>query len=624
MNLVRKLYLFFLLFLNFSSFAQKIIILKDTTKEFVFNEDYYSVLEDSLNLLTIKDINQPHNQKRFKINKASYNERTSSTYWIKFSIIHKASIDNLFCLESYSPHTENITLYIEGLNSEWIERRNGEFVHFYDREIKNKNLIFNIPTDTINVRTYYLKIKSSNYCGFDFRIKSFSYFSNYNTNEYFFLGTYYGILFIMALYNLLMYFSIKEQVYIYYVLYVLSGIISTLTEDCLGYQYVWFKFPHWNTPIGYHIAPLFLLVSFVLYSRQFLQLKSLLPLHDKIILASTGIFLFYYGLHLSVLSEKFYFRGLYLIPFILIYISGIISFLNGYKPARFFIFGYTIIFVSIIIIQLRATGLINGNLLTVYSLNYGLVLEVAVLSFAMADRIKYIKKDKDDALRDKYEVQQKIIHQLKINEELNEKVNRELEEKVTLRTVELFEKNKQLEDANLKLQELSEKANQMSLKLDLDNWNLQKSIKESIKDRMFGKEVSYQEFNRIFSDESTCLRYLEELKWNDTFRCKKCGNVKYINGIKIFTRKCTKCGYSESVTANTLFHGLRFPISKAFYMTYLVHRNYKITLDELSELLELRRNTCWNFKKKVIKILEQDKKHSKKTIETWEDLIKHS
>jgi hypothetical protein len=622
--MLRKGFLFLtLIIVSLHVNGQKTIILKDSLKEFIFQYDYYSILEDKTGKLQISDIVTPENQAKFKVNTKAWanNDPRSSAFWIKFQIRKKARFDNNFLFESYSPHDDDLRLYLENGRGGWIEKRSGQSMYFYDREFVNKNLIFALPVDTAKIHTFYVRVYSKNYSSFDFRIKPFSYFTFYNTNEYFFLGIYYGILLIMAMYNLMLYFSIKEDVYIYYVLYVLAGMLTTLTDDCLGYQYVWFKFPQLNTPIGHHIAPSLLLITFVIYSRKFLDIKDSYPKYDKALFWSVIGYFAYYFLHLTILPEFLYFRSIYLIPFIVVYLSGVKSFREGYKPARFFVYGYTIIFFSIIIIQLRANGTIPGNLLTVYSLNYGLVLEIAVLSFAMADRIKYIKKEKEDALRDKNEAQQKIIDQLKINEELKDKVNRELEEKVAQRTKELNEKNKELEDTNSKLMDMTERANQMSLKLDLDNWNLQKNVKESIKARMSGKEVSYSEFNKIFPDEITCLRYLDELKWSESFKCRKCGNTKYINGVKVFSRKCTRCGYPESVTAYTLFHGLRFPINKAFYMTYLIHRKNKITLDELSVLIDLRRNTCWNFKKKILASIEAYQKTKKRPLETWEEIV---
>jgi hypothetical protein len=76
-------------------------------------------------------------------------------------------------------------------------------------------------------------------------------------------------------------------------------------------------------------------------------------------------------------------------------------------------------------------------------------------------------------------------------------------------------------------------------------------------------------------------------------------------------RRCTKCGYNESVTSNSIFHGIRFPIDKAFFILYVTNNRQKeYTLDQLSEMLDLRRNTIWNFKKKIENVYDGDAKNS--------------
>jgi hypothetical protein len=32
--------------------------------------------------------------------------------------------------------------------------------------------------------------------------------------------------------------------------------------------------------------------------------------------------------------------------------------------------------------------------------------------------------------------------------------------------------------------------------------------------------------------------------------------------------RCKQCGYDESVTANTIFHGMKMPVLKAFHMIF--------------------------------------------------------
>jgi hypothetical protein len=179
-------------------------------------------------------------------------------------------------------------------------------------------------------------------------------------------------------------------------------------------------------------------------------------------------------------------------------------------------------------------------------------------------------------------------------------VNKELEQKIKERTLELDEKNSLLEESYIKLSEKAEQINKMNSVLDLDNWKLKKEIRSVLHDRFLNKELSYEDFKWLFPDELSCYRLLEEIKWENGFLCTKCGNDKYSRGKTKFSRRCTKCGYEESVTVNTVFHGIKFPIDKALFIHYLTkEENAKYTLVELSEILNLRPGTISNFKRKI-------------------------
>jgi hypothetical protein len=617
---VRKLFYFisFILLSCTGAFASNIIYLDDLKEDYTLLGEDIDIFEDSTRKYTIQDISSP-NFSLFKLNKEKYafNKNPNSAYWIRFKIKNNSRFDKSYMLETYSPHTNLIQIFVPDSKGGYRMKEAGERFHFDRREHINKNIVFDLPVgDSSQTFTYYVRIESKNYSGFDFRIKSVNYFMYYSTNEYYFLGLYYGILLIMAVYNLLIFFSVREKVYLFYVFYVLTGILNTMTDDGLGFQFLWSEHPELIRIIGIHIAPSLLMVTFILYSIFFLELNTNFPKLQNLLLRAVGLYFVYYTFILFFAPDFVHLKIVYIIPFVLSYGVAIHTFLKGYKPARFFIVGYTFVLISIIIIQLRAMQLIPGNLFTVYSLNYGLVFEIVILSFALADRIRIIKKSNEEA-------QKEIIERLEENKTLQEKVNRELEQKVTERTQELKSKNGELESANNKLKMLNEKVNEMNAKLDYDNWHLKKDLKEDLKARIIDSEVPYEQFNNVFPDEATCFRYLEDLKWGKSYKCRKCGNPKFTKGSKPFTRKCTKCGNAESVTAYTLFHGVRFPINKAFYMTYIVHRRgNKITLDELSELLDLRRNTCWSFKKKVMENIESYTKKSKDGhLDTWEEII---
>lgn len=116
------------------------------------------------------------------------------------------------------------------------------------------------------------------------------------------------------------------------------------------------------------------------------------------------------------------------------------------------------------------------------------------------------------------------------------------------------------------------------------------------------KSLSLFEFQEKFPDTDSCLSYLADMKWSKSYNCRKCDHAHYCKGMAAHSRQCTRCNYTESATAQTLFHMVKFDLVKAFYIVYFVSTNKKgITSTELSRKLGLRQKTCWSFKRKVMK-----------------------
>jgi two-component system, sensor histidine kinase LadS len=106
--------------------------------------------------------------------------------------------------------------------------------------------------------------------------------------------------------------------------------------------------------------------------------------------------------------------------------------------------------------------------------------------------------------------------------------------------------------------------------------------------------------NLLISDDIACSKYLAGLKWANGFTCRKCGNKNFCDGKIQYSRRCTRCKNEESASSNTLFHNIKFPLSKAFFIAHhiLLGKNDMTSFD-FSKKLELRHMTCWNFKHKV-------------------------
>ena len=170
------------------------------------------------------------------------------------------------------------------------------------------------------------------------------------------------------------------------------------------------------------------------------------------------------------------------------------------------------------------------------------------------------------------------------------------------------------------LESIAKEIRRMNTLLRSRNIDLTRNVKEKSRALVMQKRVSFEEFREIYPNDEACLAFVRELKSTQPFECPTCHTHEYYDMNGAHFRRCRKCGYRESVTVNTVFHRLKFPIVKAFYILYLVSTGRELTVDELSSLISLRRETCWSFRNRVMDIM-RTRKRFKNPREGWKELI---
>jgi len=76
-----------------------------------------------------------------------------------------------------------------------------------------------------------------------------------------------------------------------------------------------------------------------------------------------------------------------------------------------------------------------------------------------------------------------------------------------------------------------------------------------------------QEFYARFNSVDPCKEYLSEIKWKKGFKCVKCSHSRCQVRAN-YSRTCNKCSHTESPSANTLFHKVKFGLDKAFIICF--------------------------------------------------------
>ncbi|MFZ6014066.1 MAG: 7TM diverse intracellular signaling domain-containing protein [Bacteroidota bacterium] len=615
---MRRLAVTILILLGAASLcAQSVVEINDQVNERNFMPVGLLLYVDTTNTLSFEQISSPTLAAKFRKypNYQNKDFRTGISYWIRLPIRHTTTTGKVWLLEFYDQTIDHIEAYIPQEDGTYNMIVMGDHQAFGQRQFNHKNFEVVLHMKSDNLRYYYFKVSSHEFADLRVAFRSVNRFISYALNEYFLFGTFYGMVIIISLYNLLVYLAIREIKNLYYIVYIISVAAYAMSLDGIGFQYLWPSHPEWNDyAVGVTLYSVILWA--LVFTRRFLRTKAIAPKLDKtlrlVIIARTILFL----VELFFFPQLLPYRNADIIPLSLIFFIGITVWRGGYRPARFFVIAYGILFTGFFLRTLVYFDVLRFTTLSHYSLHISFVLEMLFLTFALGDRIRILKNMRDRALK-------RIIRQHEINMTLKDKVNRELEQKVQERTLELNLKNTELEETNHKLELQSNKINQINSMLDLDNWKLKNSIKEVLNERLMEKAMDYKQFKTLYPEALSCYRFLENLKWERDFHCRKCGNEKFFDGTQKFARRCTRCGYNESITAFTIFHSVKFPIEKAFYIAYLTVTGKKdYTLETLAEQLELRVNTVWSFKHKVTeRIRELEKKGKRPTASRWEEVI---
>ncbi|UJP63405.1 7TM diverse intracellular signaling domain-containing protein [Mongoliitalea daihaiensis] len=589
--------------IDLSKIKQEIIIsiadlsfVEDKTNSLTFDE----LLSNSKDSLFIENPN-------FKKN----NFNSNYTYWVRLPIVKNNHEDKIWLVEFYDQSINSIQAYVPVGNNTFKRYQMGSALPFSERKFNHKNFHVVVPSELDGEHYFYFQIQSNQKADVRIAIRSYDRFIYYALNEYLFYGLFYGMISIIAFYNLIVLFAVRELKYVYYIFYLLSVALFTMSLDGVGYQFIWPNFPEFNN-LANGVFSFSVIFWAILFALRFFNTDRRAKRFHVFLIGSLILKTVYFLLGIFI-SPKYFEIGYYdVIPFSLIFITGIYVWIKGYKSARLFVLAYGFLFIGAVVKFLANAAIIPHNIPIYYSLHFAFLLEMILLSFALGDRIRILKRNRDKALRNS-------ILQYRENMVLKEKVNKELELKVKERTLELQEKNSLLETYNQQLIEYDQEIKRINAQLDRDNWKLKSSIRSSLKDRLANRLLSFDEFKTIFPDTAACNRYLENLKWSGEFKCRNCSGNKCSNGPKLFTKRCSKCGYIESVTAGTIFHGIRFPLEKAFFIAYtMIAKSDPLTLDQLAAELNLRRNTIWSFKKKISQnVSNQELKNGLE----WEDLI---
>ncbi|KQP17245.1 diguanylate cyclase [Pseudorhodoferax sp. Leaf265] len=356
---------------------------------------------------------------------------TSSAYWFRFTLDNPGTTTLARVLVLRTNWLDTVDLYAPGVDGQTTHRRFGDTLPFGEREVDAPQFVLSLPVAP-GPHTYYLRITSAQAFMTPMELWELKAFHESDRLWSAYYGMFYGILAVMVLYNAFIWTSTRDRNYLAYCAYLLSFFLMNASYNGFAYQYFWPESPRWSnwahTPFifGFQAMALWFSMQF-LESRQrtprvhrVMQAYLALTLVAWVVVSLSGDLVAY-----NAAPVYFIFLGT---PLILT--AGLRAWLRGYRAARFFVLATMASLTGSFVTALTVSGFLPYTFVHFHAAEFGILVDVVLLSLALADRINLLHQQRRAAQAQATRQRLQASFQL-------EKANIRLEQQVQERTAEL-------------------------------------------------------------------------------------------------------------------------------------------------------------------------------------------
>jgi len=430
------------------------------------SKSYY--LEDAEGRFTIQDILHRLGEFKKPPEKGPNFGLTQSAYWFA-TLIERGQSDASMVLEIKYPLLDYVDVYYLGVSPDDFLSETGLIIHqglgdrlSFDARYRTHRTLNAQLKPTSSITLLLIRVQTEGSVQFPAFIKSERSFGDHAAAENAGLFLYYGVILVMAFFNIFLWAQTRDFVYLPYVGYLLAFLTFAMTMNGTVFQ--------WILPDSPVLVNGTLLASAcatgalgVEFTRQFMA-----P-----VIAGQGIsrFLMWFAAFFGGLFVACWFLpygalvkvvtlGGAVTPFVLV-TAGVKAYRAGYAPARYFLLAWISFLVGMAIFALKTFGLLPASFFTEFAVQVGSALEVTLLSLALGDKMNQVAVDRERLASENLQKTEDLV-------KAESAARREAEEKVQAysRLDEELTRGHELQNRNAKLQREMEDAGQQLIQAD--------------------------------------------------------------------------------------------------------------------------------------------------------------
>ncbi|MBL8518974.1 MAG: GGDEF domain-containing protein [Betaproteobacteria bacterium] len=435
--------------------ASALIEVREPTQKLLRTDVY--VLDDRNRALDAEAAFNAWREGRFSASKDGSSDinfgYSASAFWVMLPLAWRGDREVEYLLEIGHPPLDRAELFVprgrEGENGAergFVRMVAGDVLPFASRPFAHRNLVFPVALKPGEENLLLLRITSEGSLTLPLALWTPKALAAHDQKVYALVSLYYGILLALFLYNIMVWVAIRDPLYLVYVGCVMFMGIGQAALNGLGNQFLWPGVPAWGNvslPVAMSASGL-LGAQFV---RMFLTTPRAFPRLDRALV--TCIVSFALAIVCSAVIDYRVGAILTSLAGILFAVTafgvGVYCQIKGHRTVRYLLLAWFVLLVGVAIQAMRNLGWVPTNLFTQYAMQAGSSLDLLLLSFALADRINLLRRDKEESDAALIASKQELVTALRKNEA-------ELEARVAERTRDLQMANERLVEKERQLE----------------------------------------------------------------------------------------------------------------------------------------------------------------------------
>lgn len=429
----------------------KILAVKNLQTWQRFTNPYVESFSDSTSMLTYEQIKNPAYHSLFSPSMKAY--KGSGKMWYRFMVENQTHETHFFLrLE----HPWQSAVYLTNGNGEIYTFEQGVNVPKSKRAFgaSVQDVLLTLPKGKSSIYISQRYEYNNSTAAFEkyFRLAPYQVLLYQLLLNYVFDAILLGIILIMLIYNLFIYFSVRDKIYPYYLGMIVCFLLNFLfTPQLLPTLLDWSPSVLEKISAIGNLGSSFALVFFIAFTKTYLGIAD----KNRILfyaswLIGVGAVIVYIGAFMPI---GLYLQVLFVDNLLLVIIVlGLIGlsfrvFMSGGRVGKFYFYAniLSLLFGLLYLGSENILGFYKDNFYTQNALKIGLIAQLSIFSIALADRINTLKTSITQKTIENEQLEKKQIIEI---QQITVQKNIELEQKVKDRTRDLQQLSEEIQTQN--------------------------------------------------------------------------------------------------------------------------------------------------------------------------------